>query len=1106
MSFTRRQLLNTFVVSASALAASSLVGCGNSRSSEKKNGGHFPQSVMTGDPTPESLIFWTRIDDNQDTRRAKLHFWVKGNNKDSKVTPIITTNAKLDGIIKIKIVDLMPNTQYEYFFEYLDTTDEKRRYSNTGLTKTAPTKDADQDVRFAFASCQDFNGRYYNAYVNILNDKKPFDFLVHLGDYIYETTGDPGFQSVVQGDRSIDFEDQAGAIQLHTKDGSVYYAAQSLSNYRQLYKAYRSDPILQKVHEKMPMIAIWDDHEFSDDSYAEHATYFNGLDDSADKSKARKHNSERAYFEYMPIDCAPYTEITLGNNATQHRSIDPSKDLFPYTKVYRQFDFGTRLSLFMSDTRSFRQDHLIPEGALASRAGVQSADLESIVTIIEKLAPSALNPSADNHGKTKKILQGLLPPSLFEALIKTGVSATSAAALKDSVRTSLFGLLSLSRDYVLVRNLVTALQTSLGVVDKLLPTLNSPDALKALALAIKQAVAAKISVKDVVVTEIKESDYEAIGLNPKELVTSAVSDEKRVAYFKKAVGLFLTQFIDNVMVSVTEPLQKQLAEGKLDQTKVIQLVKKAVSGELTRTEDTPSPFKAPFEKFMLHAEVQFMDYIKNEKDDDIASSVIPIELSQFGKDGIYPIESFVNDGIDPTDVLIAALAAVSANGSSVNLGHPFDTSNAIKTLIKKELQKPQSIGVILSFLDGFNKAYIAQAGGSINGTTNTALLSNQIMSVVFDRLLKTDFVEKFTPGIPFAALGHINQANEIGSRYLVIKDSFDLLALIEQFKALLPRVNLSLQEIADQDASNLINNLTKLLMFGKENPGEAKQAASAAALSSMLGNEQYPELAKFTQSPAKWKILGSSISSTPLVADFKTNYADRLKKLFGDNIPPAYVALAAAMEKIVQELPALYHQRFYVNVDQWDGFPAAKQALQELLAYKDVIAIAGDIHSAYASTFNSTQSNKTLVELTAPSISSLPLAGMLDKGLAGVLKSAKPNISDEDLEKKINDFNRLYNGILQAAPKVAEATDRLHQSDIQLAETNQHGLVVMEAGKDAIKVEYRLVAAQADGYLDGTAAESLYGDDKTEALKSVTNIKHFEIQKTAKGNTLVNKA
>lgn len=1105
MSFTRRQLLNTFVVSASALAASSLVGCGNSssgssssNSSGKKIKGHFPQSVMTGDPTPKSLIFWTRIDDNQETRRAKLHFWVKGDKKTAKETPIITTNADLDGVIKVKLVDLQPNTAYNYCFAYVDKDGKEIARSAIGETKTAPTKDADQDVRFAFASCQDFNGRYYNAYVNILNDKKPFDFLVHLGDYIYETTGDPGFQSVVQGDRSIDFEDQAGAIQLHTKDGSVYYAAQSLSNYRQLYKAYRSDPILQKVHEKMPMIAIWDDHEFSDDSYAEHATYFNGLDDAADKSKTRKHNSERAYFEYMPIDCAPYTEITLGNNATQHRSIDPSKDLFPHTKVYRQFDFGTRLSLFMSDTRSFRQDHLIPEGALASRAGVQSADLASIITIIKKLI--------SDDPRAEMILSAILPSSLSETIKQAIGAGVPTEIIKGSVRTSLFGLLSLSRDYVLVRNLVTALQTSLGVVGKLLPTLDSPDALKALALAIKQAVAAKISVKDVVVTEIKESDYEAIGLNPKELDTSAVSDEKRVAYFEKAVGLFLTQFIDNVMVSVTEPLKNQLAEGKLDQTKVIQLVKKAVSGELTRTEDTPSPFKAPFEKFMLHAEVQFMDYIKNENDKKILSSIIPIELSQFGKDGIYPIESFVNDGIEPTDVLIAALAAVSANGSSVNLGHPFDTSNAIKTLIKKELQKPQSIGVILSFLGGFNKAYIAQAGGSINGTTNTALLSNQIMSVVFDRLLKTDFVEKFTPGIPFAALGHINQANEIGSRYLVIKDSFDLLALIEQFKALLPRVNLSLQEIADQEASKLINNLTKLLMFGKESPGEAKQAASAAALSSMLGNEQYPELAKFTQSPAKWKILGSSISTTPLVADFKTNYADRLKQLFGDNIPPAYAALAAAMEKVVQELPALYRQRFYVNVDQWDGFPAAKQALQELLAYKDVIAIAGDIHSAYASTFNSTQSNKTLVELTAPSISSLPLAGMLDKGLAGVLKSAKPNISDEDLEKKINDFNRLYNGILQAAPKVAKDTDRLRQSDIQLADTNQHGLVVMEAGKDAIKVEYRLVAAQADGYLDGTAAESLYGDDKTEALKSVTNVKHFEIQKTAKGNTLVNKA
>ncbi len=44
-------------------------------------------------------------------------------------------------------------------------------------------------------------------------------------------------------------------------------AARSLSNYRDLYKTFRSDPMLHRLHERMPMIAIWDDHEFSNDSW-----------------------------------------------------------------------------------------------------------------------------------------------------------------------------------------------------------------------------------------------------------------------------------------------------------------------------------------------------------------------------------------------------------------------------------------------------------------------------------------------------------------------------------------------------------------------------------------------------------------------------------------------------------------------------------------------------------------------------------------------------------------------------------------------------------------------------------------------------------------------
>ena len=51
--------------------------------------------------------------------------------------------------------------------------------------------------------------------------------------------------------------------QLTAADGKTkYHAAKSLSNYRDLYRTFRSDTTLQAMHESFPMITTWDDHEF----------------------------------------------------------------------------------------------------------------------------------------------------------------------------------------------------------------------------------------------------------------------------------------------------------------------------------------------------------------------------------------------------------------------------------------------------------------------------------------------------------------------------------------------------------------------------------------------------------------------------------------------------------------------------------------------------------------------------------------------------------------------------------------------------------------------------------------------------------------------------
>ncbi|MCL4176915.1 MAG: alkaline phosphatase D family protein [Verrucomicrobia bacterium] len=187
----------------------------------------------------------------------------------------LVARAAHDGCVKVAAAGLQPATHYWYRFVYQDT-----QFSPVGRTKTAPAPDQSVAVRFAFLNCQDYVGRYYNTLSHLVeHEADSLDFIVHLGDYIYETTGDPGFQTT-SGDRSIAFQDDAGAIDL-----GGFQAAASLDNYRELYRIYRTDPILQRLHELFPMLVIWDDHEYSNDRHGAHGTYRDGRTNELDPER-----------------------------------------------------------------------------------------------------------------------------------------------------------------------------------------------------------------------------------------------------------------------------------------------------------------------------------------------------------------------------------------------------------------------------------------------------------------------------------------------------------------------------------------------------------------------------------------------------------------------------------------------------------------------------------------------------------------------------------------------------------------------------------------------------------------------------------------------------
>jgi alkaline phosphatase D len=330
-----------------------LVRCGGENRPSRANVAQFfPQSVASGDPRPTSVVLWTRIEDPDADEPISLELEV---GLDEELTELVElapgsttltleTDESADHCVKVRIENLTPATDYYYRFSY--ARDDVRYDSRTGRTCTAPDPDADAPVRFAVVSCQDYSGKYFHVLHHVAD--QDIDFFVHLGDYVYETI-DAAFQSPTR-ERRVSFRNPEEA---HQRGSSEFtrLAAGSFGNYCDLYRTVRSDPDLQRLHERHPMIAVWDDHEFSNDCHGASATYDDGRSNEEDFERRRA--ADRAWFSYMPVDYAEAPALALDETAE-----------FPDDfRIYRSFVFGRHLELVMTDLRRFRPDHVVPEDA-----------------------------------------------------------------------------------------------------------------------------------------------------------------------------------------------------------------------------------------------------------------------------------------------------------------------------------------------------------------------------------------------------------------------------------------------------------------------------------------------------------------------------------------------------------------------------------------------------------------------------------------------------------------------------------------------------------------------------------------------------------------------
>ena len=302
---TRRQLLRAAGAGAAVtVLAPPQVVLGQGRNARLLRGGRFAQGVMSGEPTPRSIVLWTRVDGVETSGLVNLEVATDRGFDRVVATERIPTSSATDWAAKARISGLKAATNYFYRFETAT------RQSPVGRFRTAPPADSNTPIRFAFFSCQEWTHGFFNAHA-ALAEEDDLDFVVNLGDYIYESPLDPASAT---GPYTQVRQDSVGE-------------ARTLDEYRAKYALYRSDAALRAVHQRFPLVSIWDDHEVEDN-------YAGGDPSSEDFDAARRRAGYRAWFESMPL--YPYT--TGGS------------------RIYRNLRFGRNVELFMLDQRQYRDN------------------------------------------------------------------------------------------------------------------------------------------------------------------------------------------------------------------------------------------------------------------------------------------------------------------------------------------------------------------------------------------------------------------------------------------------------------------------------------------------------------------------------------------------------------------------------------------------------------------------------------------------------------------------------------------------------------------------------------------------------------------------------
>jgi len=316
MSTTRRDFLGTAAMAGAGALFSSIDDRLSARVLAQARRGRrvFLHGVASGDPLQESVILWTRVTPPAGRREVAVTCEIARDANFTRIAGRATqrTSAARDFTVKVDAMGLEPGATYYYRFSALGEA------SPIGRTRALPRSTA--RVRLAVASCSNLPYGYFNAYRRIA-ERPDLDAVLHLGDYIYE------YRNARYGDGTA-----FGRVPMPDKEITT------LDDYRTRHAQYKSDADLQEAHRQHPWIVVWDDHEFTNNTWRDGAQNHNP-EEGEGAWDARRAAAIQAYVEWMPI-----------------REDRMSRQ----TRIYRSFAFGGLADLVMLDTRLTGRDQEAP--------------------------------------------------------------------------------------------------------------------------------------------------------------------------------------------------------------------------------------------------------------------------------------------------------------------------------------------------------------------------------------------------------------------------------------------------------------------------------------------------------------------------------------------------------------------------------------------------------------------------------------------------------------------------------------------------------------------------------------------------------------------------